>query len=361
MEEIYFNLQLFAEEKTEEPTEKKKKEAREKGQVPESKDLASSFVLLFVFISIDFFSGYIAENFYAIIYYVFDQLDNAANLYKLGNLIPFFLKVVYMGAKILIPILLTALFTGALFAYIQVGALFTVDPLKPKLSKINPIEGFKNLFSVKSLVELGKSIIKSTILIGYTVYYLQKRLYLIVNALELSVIALIGTIWDLIYSIVIRISIMLIVTGVLDYIYKRWQHNKDLKMTKKEVEDEHKESEGDPQLKSKIRQKQREMSASRMMQEVPDADVVITNPTHYANALKYDKMESDVPIVVAKGKNLIAKNIKKIAKENDISIVENKPLAQELYKVVSLGDEIPENLYQAVAEVLAYVYEVDKK
>lgn len=361
MEEIYFNLQLFAEEKTEEPTEKKKKDAREKGQVPESKDLASSFVLLFVFVSINFFSGYIAENFYGIIYYVFDQLDNAANIYKDGNLLPFFLKVVYMGAKILIPILSTALITGVLFAYIQVGALFTVDPLKPKLSKINPIEGFKNLFSIKSLVELGKSIIKSAILIGYTVYYLEKRLYLIVNALELSVIALIGTIWDLIYSIVIRISIMLIITGLIDYIYKRWQHNKDLKMTKKEVEDEHKESEGDPQLKSKIRQKQREMSASRMMQEVPDADVVITNPTHYANALKYDKMESDVPIVVAKGKNLIAKNIKKIAKENDISIVENKPLAQELYKVVDLGDEIPENLYQAVAEILAYVYEVDKK
>jgi flagellar biosynthetic protein FlhB len=161
-------------------------------------------------------------------------------------------------------------------------------------------------------------------------------------------------------NITIRCALFLLFVSFLDLVYKRWQHNKDIKMTKKEIKDEYKESEGDPMLKSKIRQKQREMSASRMMQEVPDADVVITNPTHFANAIKYNNDSDNVPKVVAKGRDLIANNIKKIAKEHDIPIVENKPLAREIYKVVEIGDEIPPDLYHAVAEVLAYVYELKK-
>ncbi|HKL41042.1 MAG TPA: flagellar biosynthesis protein FlhB [Clostridia bacterium] len=357
---VQFNLQLFSEEKTEEATPKKKRDARKKGQVPVSKDLSASFVLLFIFIVINIFSGYFAENFYTLMYYVDENIKRVDELYELGNLLPFFNQIVYLGVKIGLPLMLTALSTGLIFSYIQVGALFTIDPIKPKLSKINPIEGFKKMFSLKSLVELGKSLAKSAILVIYSVYYLNGRLEVVVKSIEYDVATLIAVLWDVVYNLVLRISLMLIVLAVLDYFYKRWQHNKDIKMTKKEVKDEYKESEGDPMLKSKIRQKQREMSASRMMQEVPDADVVITNPTHFANAIKYNNDSDSVPKVVAKGRDLIANNIKKIAKEHDIPIVENKPLAREIYKVVEIGDEIPPDLYHAVAEVLAYVYELKK-
>lgn len=357
---VRFDLQLFSEEKTEDATPKKKRDARKKGQVPVSKDLSASFILLFIFIVINIFSGYFAENFYTLIYYVDENIKHVDELYELGNLLPFFNQIVYLGVKIGLPIMLTALFTGLIFSYIQVGVLFTVDPIKPKLSKINPIEGFKKMFSIKSLVELGKSLAKSAILIIYSVVYLNGRLEVIVKSIEYDVATLVAVLWDVVYNLVLRISLMLIFIALLDYFYKRWQHNKDIKMTKKEIKDEYKESEGDPMLKAKIRQKQREMSASRMMQEVPDADVVITNPTHFANAIKYDNDADNVPKVVAKGRDLIANNIKKIAKENDIPIVENKPLAQEIYKVVKIGDEIPPDLYHAVAEVLAYVYELKK-
>jgi flagellar biosynthetic protein FlhB len=305
------------------------------------------------------FSKYFSKNFYSLILFVYDNIKNVDELFELGNLLPFFNQIIFIAVKIGLPILLTALFTGLIFSYIQVGFLFSVDPLKPKL--INPIEGFKKMFSIKSLVELSKSILKSLILIIYSIFYLKGKVVALVNSLEYSVDNFIIVSWDIIFNLVTRIALMLIVLAVLDYMYKIWQHNKDLKMTKKEIKDEYKESEGDPLLKSKIRQKQRELSASRMMQEVPDADVVITNPTHYANAIKYDSESGNAPKVVAKGRDLIANNIKKIAKENNIPIVENKPLAREIYKVVDIGDEIPNDLYHAVAEVLAYVYELNKK
>lgn len=358
---LYINLQLFSEEKTESATPKKLRDARKKGQVPVSKDLSASFILLFVFLVMNIFSKYFSKNFYSLILFVYDNIKNVDELFELGNLLPFFNQIIFIAVKIGLPILLTALFTGLIFSYIQVGFLFSVDPLKPKLSKINPIEGFKKMFSIKSLVELSKSILKSLILIIYSIVYLKGEMVVLVNSLEYSVDNFIIVSWDIVFNLVVRIALMLIVLAILDYMYKIWQHNKDLKMTKKEIKDEYKESEGDPLLKSKIRQKQRELSASRMMQEVPDADVVITNPTHYANAIKYDSESGNAPKVVAKGRDLIANNIKKIAKENNIPIVENKPLAREIYKVVDIGEEIPNDLYHAVAEVLAYVYELNKK
>jgi len=358
---LYFDLQLFSEEKTESATPKKKRDARKKGQVPVSKDLSTTFILLFIFIVINVFAKYFSENFYLMIVYVYDNIKNVDELFEIPNLLLFFNQVSYFGLKIVMPILLTALFTALILLYVQVGFLFSVDPIKPKLSKINPIEGFKKLFSIKSLVELFKSLAKSAILLIYSIMFLKKRMVYLIESLNYNIETFIAVSWDIIFNLVIRIAIMLVVLAVFDYIYKIWQHNKDLKMTKKEIKDEYKESEGDPMLKSKIRQKQRELSASRMMQEVPDADVVITNPTHFANVIKYDAESGNAPKVVAKGRDLIANNIKKVARENDIPIVENKPLAREIYKVTEIGDEIPGDLYHAVAEVLAYVYELKKK
>lgn len=356
---LVFDLQLFAEEKTEDATPKKKRDARKKGQVPVSKDLTSAFILLFVFMAINVFRGYIAENSYALMYFIDENIKNVDTLFETQNLLIFFGGLLMITVKILLPILLAALLTALIFAYIQVGALFTIEPLKIKLNKLNPVEGFKNLFSLKSLMEFGKSIAKATILISYSVFFLNSRLGLIVKSITYSTEQFMAIVWDIIFNLVIRIAVILIVLGVIDYVYKRWQHNKDLRMTKKEVEDEYKESEGDPLLKGKIREKQREMAAARMMQEVPEADVVITNPTHFANAIKYNPDIDDAPTTIAKGRDLVAENIKKIAKEEDIPIVENKPLARALYKEVEIGDSIPPELYQAVAEVLAYVYELE--
>jgi flagellar biosynthetic protein FlhB len=178
------------------------------------------------------------------------------------------------------------------------------------------------------------------------------------ESVNYSVVAIADFMWDVVFNIVIRCALLLLVLAIFDFAYKKWQDEKDLKMSRKEIKDEYKQSEGDPMLKSKIREKQRQLATSRMMQDVPKADVIITNPTHYAVGIKYDTARGVAPYVLAKGRDLVAKNIKKVAKEHDIPIVENKPLAQALYKEIDIGDFIPPNLYEAVAEVLAYVYKL---
>ena len=178
------------------------------------------------------------------------------------------------------------------------------------------------------------------------------------ESVNYSVAAIADFMWDVVFNIVVRCALLLFILAIFDFAYKKWQDEKDLKMSRKEIKDEYKQSEGDPMLKSKIREKQRQLATSRMMEDVPKADVIITNPTHYAVGIKYDNSRGDAPYVLAKGRDLVAKNIKKVAKENDVPIVENKPLAQALYKEIEIGDFIPPNLYEAVAEVLAYVYKL---
>ncbi len=258
------------------------------------------------------------------------------------------------------PILLIAMVTGVVMSYLQVGVLFTLEAVQPKLDKINPINGFKRLFSLRSLVEMVKSILKATVLLYITGSYLINRQNDILKLFDMNVYQIAAVLWDMVFNLMLRAVIVLMILAVLDYAYKQWQNEKDMMMSKQEVKDEYKSTEGDPQLKGKIKQKQREISMGRMMQEVPKADVVITNPSHFAIAVKYNPDEADAPSVVAKGKDLIAKNIKKIAEENEIPIVENKPLARALYAEVEIGDFIPEALYHAVAEVLAYVYKLKK-
>lgn len=353
---LKFNLQFFAEEKTEQATPKKKRDARKKGQVAQSKDIGAALSLIIVVITIHLTSKLIADQMMQIFMRVHEMMLNVDSLYNFKDLQTLFLEILYRGVMIVLPIFGVAMITSFAAAYLQVGYLFSLEVIKPKLEKISPISGFKRLFSIKSLVEMVKAIIKGVILVYICYDYLQDHLMEIVQSFDISLMQFLGLMWQFVLNVTIRCGLFLLLVAFGDLAFKRWQQAKDLRMTKQEIKDEYKQTEGDPMLKGKIREKQRQMAMSRMMQDVPDADVVITNPTHFAVAIKYNINDGVSPKVIAKGQNLIAQNIKKIATENDVTIVENKPLARALFASTEVGDFIPVELYQAVAEVLAYVY-----
>lgn len=246
---------------------------------------------------------------------------------------------------------------AVLINFIQAGAVFSMDPLRPKWDRINPLQGFKRLFSPRSIVELAKSLIKLGI-VGYILWgSLQNEILpWTEKSGHMPALAIAGGFWNILNGIIIRIISFLLVLAILDYIYQRWEYAKSLRMSKKEIRDEFKQMEGDPLIKNKIRQRQRQMAMRRMMQDVPKADVIITNPTHYAIALQYDASTMSAPKVLAKGEGFIAAKIREVAEENNVPIVENPPLARALFKAAEIGDSIPADLYQAVAEVLAFVY-----
>jgi len=356
-----FNLQFFAEEKTEEATEKKKRDTRKKGQVAQSKDVGGALILIVVVLAIQVTSGWFTNQFVSIYHIVSNLMVNTDELYNPVNLNKLFGDMLLRGILIIAPILAVALISGILSSYLQIGFLFSLEAIKPQLNKLSPISGFKRLFSMKSLVELAKAVAKGTVLV-YLVYdYLIDRIDSIIGCYRLDIMQFVALMWDFVVAITLRSAIFLLIVAFADLAFKRWQHAKDIKMSKKEIKDEYKQSEGDPMLKGKIREKQRAMAMSRMMQDVPEADVVITNPTHYAVAVVYNMNNGGSPRVVAKGQNLIAQNIKRIATENGVAIVENKPLARALFSGAEVGDFIPVDLYQAVAEVLAYVYSLKEK
>jgi len=355
-----FDLQLFSEEKTEKATPKKRRDAREKGQVVQSKDIGSALILIVVIVTINFTAENSSESvveYFNMIMSFADSTDTLSN----QNLTYLLYLTIVRLVTIIAPILLGAMVIGVITAYMQVGFLFTTKTLAFKFDKINPINGFKRLFSLKSIVELLKALAKGGILIYICYDYIVDRIPLYISSFDMEITEFTILMWSTIYDIVIRCALVLFVIGILDYIYKRWQNEKDLRMSKQEIKDEYKQMEGDPKLKAKIKERQRSMAMSRMMADVPEADVIITNPTHFAVGVKYDRnVIGGSPQVVAKGKDLIAQNIKKVAGENDVPIVENKPLARALYSTVDLGEYIPPDLFEAVAEVLAYVYSLKK-
>lgn len=355
---LKINLQMFNGEKTEKATPKRRKEAREKGQVLQSKEINSAFILLFTFLALRTMGGYIYKHIITFTHNILIELSNVENIYTVNGVHKLFLSTAMVTARIVVPIVATAFAVGLVCSYLQVGYLFTFKPLKPKLSKINPINGFKRLFSLKPLVEFFKSLIKIGA-VGYIAFsYLIDETRNISNILDMEIIQIITYLGKVTVGIALRAAMILIILAILDYYYQRWEHEKELKMSKQEVKEEYKQMEGDPQIKSKIKERQRQISMRRMMQDVPKADVIITNPTHYAVAVWYNANIGDAPIVLAKGKDLVAQNIKKVALENEIPIVENKELARVIYATVDIGEYIPPDLYQAVAEVLAYVYKI---
>lgn len=355
LRDFKINLQLFA-EKTEAATPKRRQEMRQKGQVPKSRELVTALMLLISFWSLKLLSKYLFNDLIVATRSFLSFSKDIDSRFEMENLMQTLLYCMFVIAKVLGPILLIIAITAIAINYLQVGYIFSMKPLMPSFNKLNPIQGFKRLFSKNSFVELLKSIFKIGV-IGYVVYdYFADNYRIIPELIGMDVQNTTVFIGNTIISIGIRAAVVLLVMSVFDYAFQLWDYEKSIRMSKQEVKDEYKQIEGNPQIKSKIREKQRQMALRRMMAEVPKADVIITNPTHFAVAVKYNAAESDAPLVVAKGKDLIAQKIKETAKENKVPVVENKPLAQTLYKTVEIGDKIPAELYKAVAEVLAFVY-----
>lgn len=351
---------IFAsDDKTEEATPKKKTDSRKKGQIARSKDVSVAITMVTCTIVISALWDMLIKGFKEVMIYFlkFPMLESFNNATLFNIITTSVLKI----AMILLPIVLPIMIAGIVASLLQTGFMVTGEGLKPSFGKLNPMSGFKNMFSKKSFVELIKNIIVITIVSFIAYKYMKKNYQSILGISNLYLPSLGVEIKKLIVGIFTQISIVLVVIAAIDYFFQFRMHNKDLKMTKQEIKEEYKQSEGDPQLKGKIKQKQREMSQRRMMQSVADATVVITNPTHLAIALKYEEGSNmEAPKVVAKGADYAAIKIKGIAKENDIPIVENKPLARLMYERVEIDEDIPQDLYQGVAEILAVVMKLKK-
>ena len=371
MEEIKYktfyysmNLQFFAGggEKTEEATAKHLRDARNEGQVAKSQELITAVMLFSLFISLKVFGSYIANSILKAFYkayryigiYALDtpSIGNASSMIRQGML-DVFLAV--------IPVFAFAIVVAILLNILQVKWNVTTKPLQPKLNRLDPISGFKKMFSLSKLFELLKAVVKIGIIFYLAYDTLVDEVVILKILYDLDLLNAVLHISDLVIDLGIKISAVYLIIGLADYIYQKFKFKKDMKMTKEEVKDEYKQQEGDPKVKGKIKSKMRETSMRRMMQQMPDADVVITNPTHFACAIKYDKETASAPVLIAKGADHLAQKLKEVAKEHNVPIVENKALARMLYYNVELDTEIPEELYQMTAEVLAYVYQLKNK
>ncbi|WP_258525520.1 flagellar biosynthesis protein FlhB [Paenibacillus sp. YN15] len=348
------NLQLFAGEKTEPATPKKRADARKKGQVAKSAELPGALILLFCFMTLLMFGGYMKDRMFLLMQGTLK--DYLTNDITVANVMPLMTDLLAQVLLLLAPIFAVTVLVGILANYMQIGFLLTGEAFKIKFSKINPIEGAKRIFSLKSLVDFAKTLLKLT-LIGYLVYSsLWGEKENLVNLAHLPLADVLAYVARLTVMMGIKIGVALVILSIFDYMYQKYEYEKNLRMSKQDIKDEYKKSEGDPQIKGKIKEKQRRMALARMMQDVPKADVVITNPTHFAVAIQYDNGKMDAPRVVAKGTDFVALKIKEVAKENGVITMENRPLARALYDQVEIGQTIPAELFQAVAEVLAYVY-----
>lgn len=345
-------------EKTEEPTPKKIEDARKEGNVPKSQDTSGVVTLFVAILAILMLFPYMARHMLLLFQYYFSLIGTPLDRLFMVDIAMVTIREFLL---IIMPLAIAVAISGVLAALAQFGFLFTTKAIMPDFKKIDPIKGTKNLFSMKKLIEGVKITFKSftTLGVGFVFFF-----YFII---ELPTVALFGLAdqldWlkDKMIIIAFVMLFIIFVFAMIDIIIVRKQYFDGLKMSKQEIKDEMKNMEGDPLIKSKIRQIQMEASRKRMMAEIPNADVIITNPTHYAVAIKYDEEKSHAPVVIAKGMDNIALQIKKIARENSVHIVQNPPLARSLYAEVDVDKPIPEALFGAVAEVLAYVYKMNKK
>lgn len=364
---LEYNLQFFAKdgeggEKTENATPRKLEKAREEGQVAKSQDINTAVLLFVLFGCLKVFGGFMYNRLFGVYRFYFGGLsDVVAGGFTTKRCLGFMAYGMVQILIIVLPILAFGLLGAFVSNVVQVKWKVTAKPMMPKLSKINPLSGFKKLFSKDKLVDLLKAVLKVGVLF-YVVYTSLKDQWSLIYALyDLDTVMALKLIFNTVLTISFKISAVFLVIAFADLMYQRWKFKTDMKMTKQEVKDEYKNTEGNPQIKGQIRRKMQEASRRRMMQALPEADVVITNPTHLAVALKYDREQAEAPVVIAKGADILAERIKETARENRIEIVENKPLARMLYHNVELGDQIPPELYQMVAEILAYVYSLQGK
>ena len=362
---LEYDLQFFAKdgpggEKTEVPTAKKLNDARKEGQVAKSKEIITALMLLALFVVIKFYIGNLGQQMIECFSEFYDLFGKIISNSEYGMRMVDATGVVSLGLttvlNMIVPFIALAVVIAILGNALQQKWMVTTKPLQPKLSKISPISGLKRMFNVKQLFEVGKSVAMIAVM-SYVIYTTVKdKLGVLYTFYNISLYEALEIVGDIIVDLGIKISAVFLVIGFVDLIYQRHKFKEDMKMTKQEVKDEFKNTEGDPQVKGQIRRRMQQVSRRRMMEALPQADVVITNPTHFAVALKYEANKGQAPVVIAKGADNLAFDIKAKAKEYGIEIVENKPLARILYNNVEIGAQIPPELYQAVAEVLAFVY-----
>lgn len=347
------------EDKQFEASHQKLEKARKEGQVVKSKDFSMALAMIVMFFAIAKLAPFIFDQISRLFVLCYEQIPNQ-HLESVG--LPYLLFITLVPTVLIIgPILFLAMFIAIIGDFIQVGPLFTTTPLAPKLDKLNPTKYFKNIMSIKTLFELFKNILKVVILgyIGWSVYSSHFEVILGLAAMENN-FAVMQEFGSLIMDFVIKASIAFLVISAADYGMTRWKFLQDQKMSFKEVKDEYKNTEGDPMVKAALRQRRQQMLQQGMMDAVPDADFVVTNPTHIACALKYDQEEMESPKLVAKGTELFAKKIIEIAREHGVPVVENPPVARAVFRMVELNHEIPPDLYKAVAEILLFVYNLRK-
>lgn len=346
-------------DKTEEPTPHRLREAREKGQVAKSKEITTAVLLLLSYFLFRYLGEFMWRNLAEMAQTIFQLIPEARDFS-----LPFAGYLLLLGLRAMAFVVLPLfgiVFVAAFVAEaMQTGFVFALDPLNPKIERVNPLEGMKKMFSLQGLVELIKSMLKIIVVFYITWYAAKDDLAYIIVLIESHPWQALVLGGDIAYRIAIRVGLFYIAIAILDYLYRRWEYMRNLKMTRQEVKEEYKRLEGDPMVKQRMRDLQRQVSQQRMMSAVPQADVVVTNPTHLAVALKYDTARMKAPAVLAKGQRKIAEEIRAIAEAHEITIVQNKPLARSIYRTTKVNQEISSDLYQAVAEVLAYVYKIKR-
>ena len=346
-------------DKTEEPTPHKIREARKKGQIAKSQEITSAIMLLVSFYTFKMVGPMMMDRISNHTTLVLSLLDLEFSSALVSMLLMDALKTILLGLAPLIGVVFVMVI---IVESLQTGFLFSLEALSPKFDNLNPINGFKKFFALKQYIELIKSIIKMAA-VGTILFYTIKELYpLVSQSQQQSPISLIALVGKIIIDTITRVGIVYFALAILDYFYQKYEYIKSLKMSKKEIKEEYKRLEGDPIIKQRQREAQRAMSQGRQMGQVPGADVVVTNPVHIAVAVKYDPEKKDaIPIVVAKGQRLVAEQIKQIADEHDIPIIENPPVARLLFKLVDIGHYIPQEAFKVVAEILAFVFHINNK
>ena len=346
-------------EKTEEPTGRRIQDARKKGDVAKSMEVPSAAVLLVGLLTLYMLSGFLLRNCLDLLRHYLTNLHTIEIIP--GNMMMLTFESMRHVAILTGPMLLVLFITALAANYAQVGFLYTTEKMTPQLDKIDPIQGFRRIFSLQTLANTIKSIAKLAIVSYVSYKEVMKNLDGIMPLMDQEPYPILIFFAKVSFWIFLKAALIIALLAALDYAFQRWQFMSKMKMTKQEVKEEAKMTEGDPHVKGRIRSIQMQMARKRMMAEVPKADVIITNPTHLAVALAYDPTAMSAPTVLAKGAGVIAQRIKEIGREHNIPVIEDKPLAQSLYKLVEINELIPENLFQAVAEILAYVYQSKKK
>lgn len=347
-------------EKTEKATPKRRRDERKKGNVFVSKDVVTVFTLLggFYVLKFTFYSAYASLKGYLLKYLYY--METLADL-STDRVMEMAMDAILVAVKVVAPLMAFVVILSIAATVFQTKPLFVLDSLKPKFNRLSPLQGIKKIISVRSLVEVLKGIIKISILFYILFDFIKGELTQLPRLLSVDLLTACGYMLQTVFSMAIKIGVAFAVISVFDFFYQKWEYERQLKMSKQEIKEEYKQLEGDPQVKGKIKQLQRQRAMSRMMQQVPDADVVIKNPTHFAVALRYNPEKDAAPVLLAKGQDHMALRIIKVAEENNVSVIENRPLARGIFATTELNQELPREFYGAVAEILVHIYKLNHK